>query len=391
MSGFKAAGGKISFYHRRIRPWFAEHGIQVLFGVTIILLFTLALWWFEFIRGSIENNYFCGVERLRSHGVITAMTLGGSETEPKAGSYEPMPKFEIIKTDDADDECLELEPKWPGYCLRVKDGVGEELTEKYRRQHIMWIGEGSTVMGLILMLIFMLFRQAEERKRTAKEIDAFVSFATHELKTPIAGVRALLQTMQLGRISADESDTYLNMGLRELNRLDHMVENLLERNRLNRLGVLQVEDGIGLKGLVLNVIEHRIQTASSAAPVFEAAQEMFARADPRSVRTILENLLDNAEKYGEGKPVGLKLVGDGRRSGVEVADDGVGVAVENLESIFKPFFRAEREGRRVSHGSGLGLSISRDLARRMGGDLVVHSDGAGRGCRFTLWLPKSAG
>ena len=116
------------------------------------------------------------------------------------------------------------------------------------------------------------------------------------------------------------------------------------------------------------------------------------RADGDKVRIILTNLVTNAIKFTEpGGTVSLNVETerDGRAVRVRVADTGRGIPAEQLERIFEPFVQVDRYGGGGSqHGVGLGLAISRDLARRMGGDLTAES-APGRGSTFTLTLPRT--
>jgi signal transduction histidine kinase len=110
------------------------------------------------------------------------------------------------------------------------------------------------------------------------------------------------------------------------------------------------------------------------------------RAAPDPFRVILENLLDNARKYGGDRPVRLRARVEGDRVALEVVDGGVGFRDTDADAIFEPYQRGSNmEGR---HGTGLGLYIARTLARSLEGDLRAASLGEGRGATFTLWLAR---
>ena len=130
------------------------------------------------------------------------------------------------------------------------------------------------------------------------------------------------------------------------------------------------------KGLVLE--------ATRCAPV-----DLTAQADREKVQQILLNLLSNAVKFTE--PGGRIQVAcdpvDAQRVRIRVTDTGIGIPAEKLESIFEPFVQIGRALNRPTEGAGLGLAISRDLARGMGGDLTAESV-LGEGSTITLTLPK---
>jgi signal transduction histidine kinase len=116
-----------------------------------------------------------------------------------------------------------------------------------------------------------------------------------------------------------------------------------------------------------------------------------ARADPERVQQILLNLLSNAVKFtAPGGQVHVECAVEGASVRVRVRDNGIGIAPERLESVFEPFVQIDAGLTRTHGGVGLGLAISRDLARDMGGDLLAESR-PGEGSTFSLVLPRSHG
>jgi signal transduction histidine kinase len=114
-----------------------------------------------------------------------------------------------------------------------------------------------------------------------------------------------------------------------------------------------------------------------------AIDAVQVRADRDGLRVILENLLDNAHKYGGGQVRISAGASDGRWR-LDISDRGRGFAPETAEKLFDIHNRGNGDG--VTHGAGLGLAIARTLARRMGGDISARSAGAGQGAVFTVTL-----
>jgi signal transduction histidine kinase len=112
------------------------------------------------------------------------------------------------------------------------------------------------------------------------------------------------------------------------------------------------------------------------------------RADADRLTRILVNLLSNAAKFTDTGAVGVRAEVTAARVGLSVWDSGCGIAADQLERIFEPFVQAPGARGRAPGGTGLGLAIGRDLARAMGGDLVVAST-PGEGSVFTVWLPRA--
>ncbi|RME30489.1 MAG: sensor histidine kinase [Deltaproteobacteria bacterium] len=231
-----------------------------------------------------------------------------------------------------------------------------------------------------------------------RHVESFVAAVTHEMKTPLAGIKSLLQTMAAGRVPREQVQQLLALGLKESERLEHTIENVLLAGKL-RGGRLQVlAESVGLKGFLESFVEHRRRYLPDRPEAIElrwpdGVGELSVRADPQALRTILENLVDNAFKYGGQPPeVAIEVTPEARSVAVSVVDNGIGFEPDQAQMLFVPYRRALGAGSRSSlkHGTGLGLSISLELARRMGGRLTAESDGPGHGSRFTLVVERDS-
>jgi signal transduction histidine kinase len=118
------------------------------------------------------------------------------------------------------------------------------------------------------------------------------------------------------------------------------------------------------------------------------AESLLVRADPEKLQQILLNLLTNAVKFtNAGGTIEVSVESSERSATVLVTDTGIGIAAEKFESIFDPFVQIDPNYTRTRDGVGLGLAISRDLARGMGGDLTIQRSEEGSGSTFTITLP----
>jgi signal transduction histidine kinase len=184
----------------------------------------------------------------------------------------------------------------------------------------------------------------------------------------------------------------LTMGLKEIERLDHMIENVLISGRLRTEWYRLEDETVQLRGILDSFIAHRRLYMSGGQGTIELKWEpeepdLSVRCDRKAVLVILENLTDNAQKYSTDTPeVTVAVRWDGRGVMVAVEDKGIGFEPGLAEKLFMPFVRAAGPGVDSRHGTGLGLAISRSLARRMGGDLKAESGGPGKGSCFTLIL-----
>lgn len=257
------------------------------------------------------------------------------------------------------------------------------VEKRVSRQRLMIAGEGSVFGAMLLVCTGTLFFVALRRRQASLRLVRLLQFTTHELKTPIAGVRALLQSLQLGSIPPERQAKFLEQGLLETNRLEHLAETILAFQRAASQARLRPVRASS-ESLISDVLEHRTRTFGADEVVRAKGSSAEVLVDRDAFRVVFENLLDNARKYGGGRVELSESVVDGRFR-ITLKDQGVGFEPVEADRLFEPFERDTQEG--VAHGSGLGLYISRQLVRDMGGELSASSEGKGKGSVFTIDLP----
>ena len=252
------------------------------------------------------------------------------------------------------------------------------------RQLFMIAGESTLAAILLATFACVLFIVARRRRIATERMQRLLQFTTHELKTPIAGVRALLQSLEIESVPAQHRKRLLAQGVNECNRLEHLAETILTYQRAvaRPRGPVRVHSA---DALVENILEHRRTTLGAEQVDWRPGPTAGLRVDADAFRVVLENLLDNARKYGgEGVLLSSSLDGDLWR--LAVADRGIGFDAAEAEQLFDPFSRHVKSGI-TTHGSGLGLYLSRQLAHDMRGELSAISEGPGRGSTFYFDLP----
>jgi signal transduction histidine kinase len=220
--------------------------------------------------------------------------------------------------------------------------------------------------------------------------DEFVSSVSHELRTPLTQIRMFTETLLLDRIrSSEEGQRSLEIIDREARRLTQLVENVLEFSRAERKIDSLAREKRELAPLIQEIVDDFESAISSGQTEFECRVRfgLTANVDPDAVRQIVINILDNAVKYG--RPQQRVIVGLEAREGMallSVDDEGPGIPAADRERVFEHFQRLERDRQSAIAGTGIGLSVVKELVSRHGGRCRVTEGGRG-GARFIVELP----
>jgi two-component system, OmpR family, phosphate regulon sensor histidine kinase PhoR len=216
----------------------------------------------------------------------------------------------------------------------------------------------------------------------------FVANASHELKTPVAALRVLAETLLTALPDDPEAGRSFALRIdREAERLDALVRDLLDLSRVER-GTLDVEP-VDLVGLTKEVAggytdraeERRIKLRT------ELQANIAMRGDRAQLGLLLSNLIDNALRYTSARgTVWVRLKATESRAVLQVADTGEGIPASELPRIFERFYRVDKARARETGGTGLGLAIVRHVAECHGGTVTVDSE-LGQGSTFTVTLP----
>lgn len=223
--------------------------------------------------------------------------------------------------------------------------------------------------------------------------DHFLSIAAHELRTPVAVLKAfaeLLAREQARGVPSPERVAHLlGRVVGGAERLDRLTNELLDVARI-RLGQLPLRpEPLDLGPFVREVVErHREGAAGAHEVVVETAGPCLVMADRDRIEQVMVNLLENALKYSpRGGTVRVTVGQDEGGVRVGVADEGIGLPEGTAESIFEPFGRAPNATESGIPGLGLGLHIVRSFVERHGGRIWAESAGADRGTTVSFWLP----
>ncbi|MDF3021296.1 MAG: hypothetical protein K0Q92_2599 [Steroidobacteraceae bacterium] len=321
-----------------LRQWIAERAELIVLGVTLLATASLVFWWTILLRGEMRSNE--ALER----ALLDAQT---------------------------------------GLTTQQLESRLVEITEHHERRRVMLVGE-STLLALLLSgSLVVLFLIAQRRKQQREDMEKLLQFTSHEFKTPVAGVKGLLQSLAIGSIPESQRAELIRLGQMECDRLEHLAETILAYQRAMARDPRGGVQSVDAARFIADLLAHRARTSSGGEVELGVIDAVQVRADHDGLRVIVENLLDNAHKYGGGQVRMAAVVSDGRWR-LDISDRGRGFAPETAEKIFDLHNRGSGDG--MTHGAGLGLAIARSLARRMGGDITAHSGGPGQGAVFSVTL-----
>jgi len=226
----------------------------------------------------------------------------------------------------------------------------------------------------------------------AKRIDAirrdFVANASHEMKTPVAGILAAAETLHDAiREDPAEAERFAANLAKEARRLSNLIQDLLD---LARLDQVPAEARVTrMSELVRRVVDEAGDDAREKHLDLEShiAADVEVAGRPGDLELLTRNLLDNAIRYTpEGGSVAVDLLQEDGNATLSVRDSGIGIPAKDLPRIFERFYRVDKARARETGGTGLGLSIVRHIAESHGGTVTAESE-LGRGSMFTVSLP----
>ncbi|MFL5930466.1 MAG: ATP-binding protein [Gaiellaceae bacterium] len=235
------------------------------------------------------------------------------------------------------------------------------------------------------------FRDLTEERGLEQLKSEFISTVSHELRTPLAAIYGASRTLLRGDIELAEEQrgSLLEVIGNEADRLARIVNDILWASRLDSGSLRVTVERCDARELVREVVDAaRVHLPDRITlAVWDTEPLPPICADPDKVRQVLANLLDNASKYSpDGGVIEVRLAARGNAVRFSVHDEGLGIPVVDQRRIFEKFYRVDPDLRRGIGGTGLGLYISRELVRRMRGDIWVHSR-EGEGSTFAFELP----
>lgn len=254
-----------------------------------------------------------------------------------------------------------------------------------------------SMVGLLVLAIaagsWLIVADLQRQTKLARQKTDFVSNVSHELKTPLTSIRIFSELLAEGRVTDEPTrQSYLKIITAEVARLTRLLNNVLDFARIER-GEKQYHfrrvDLIALVRAAVDAYRPNLITNGFEVNAAFPNDTVFVQGDPDALHQIVVNLLANAEKYSSTRKeitVEIRCNQSGVSAEIWVLDRGMGVSPGNEERIFEQFYRAHDSLSSGIQGSGLGLTLARQMARAHGGD-VRYAPREGGGSCFIVTLP----
>ena len=254
------------------------------------------------------------------------------------------------------------------YALAELTWWGYMLVKLQPAKTAMIVGEGMTFVIVFVFGALSLHKSVKREKRLKEQKRNFLLSVTHELKSPLASIKILLQTIQKRSLNKEQIMDFIDKSLLDIERLDDMVENMLLASKIDNQSYTFPKANFNLSVLVDSIV-NRLQVTkcdcnqqiinAEIEPKIEITGDKFA------LTSVVTNLIENAVKYSKPcEAVAVKLFSKEDKIYLQVADHGIGIADEEKGRIFDRFYRVGSEETRNTKGTGLGLFIVKEVLNK---------------------------
>jgi signal transduction histidine kinase/DNA-binding response OmpR family regulator len=246
---------------------------------------------------------------------------------------------------------------------------------------------GRAASALDNCLLYEEIQQADQRK------NEFLATLSHELRNPLAPLRAALHMLRTQAMEPARAATLLQTMDRQVAQMTRLVEDLLDISRITRGAIELRRETLDVASEVRNAIEScggPIEFGRHSVQVNLPPTPLHVVADRVRIQQILENVILNAVKYTDtGGRIEISAEEDLSDVVVRVRDNGIGISPDKVAQVWDLFVQVDDSTERTRKGLGIGLALVKDLVKRHGGTVEAHSDGLGKGSTFTIRLPRA--
>jgi two-component system, OmpR family, sensor histidine kinase CiaH len=267
----------------------------------------------------------------------------------------------------------------PRHQQKVAEG-----NDEHRRKSAQYIGEGATFFLLILLGAVFVYRATRKQLRLSQQQENFMMAVTHELKTPIAVTQLNLETLLRRQLDEETREKLIRHTLQEADRLNQLSNNILLAAQLEGGSYNTFKQEVNFSEVVMEVIRAFTNRYPLRHITSLVEPEVYINGESLLLKMLANNLIENALKYSpREKQVRVELHNEPGIIEFKVVDEGIGIAPEEKTKVFTKFYRVGNENTRKTHGTGLGLYLSRKIAKAHNGQINVK-DNEPQGSIFTV-------
>jgi two-component system phosphate regulon sensor histidine kinase PhoR len=241
----------------------------------------------------------------------------------------------------------------------------------------------STEIAAVALFIDMT--EIERLQRIRKD---FLDDFSHEVRTPLAGLRSAAETLEQRGLTAEQEEHLRRIVVRQVGRIGRLVRDLSELNRIESGELVLERADVDLVEIVRDVMEE-FRERLAAQPItltMHGEQNVSASVDVERMQQVIANLIDNASKHGGGGEIAVEVLRDGADAIVRVSDHGSGIPPQDVERIFNRFYRLDKSRSQETPGLGLGLAIAKHLVLLHGGSIRAGNREP-HGAEFEVRIP----
>ncbi len=275
---------------------------------------------------------------------------------------------------------------WWGYHLiELTEELKKEPAEIAKRITMIF-GEGLVFFGILIFGLSKIRSSIIKELRLSERQNNFLLSVTHELKTPLAANKLYLQTILKRKLDEQSKTDLLQKAVQENERLELMIDNILNASRIENKALQPMKEEKNLSEIMNSVVDRFHRRNQKEFISCEIESGIVVPVDVFFMETILNNLIENAIKYGTiEKGISVYLFRKNHDILFGVKDQGPGISKELRKQIFYKFFRAGNEETRMKKGSGLGLFIVSELVR-MHDAKIIYKENSPTGANFEITL-----
>lgn len=280
-------------------------------------------------------------------------------------------------------------PKMEEVTLVVWPHILDELKSYKNRKVTQYLLEAGVFLALLLWGVLYIARNYRKTIRMNQQQQNFLLAVTHELKTPVAAIKLMLQTLERGKMEPEQQQFFLSKTVEETERLEHLTENILT--------VTQIESGteplpwgkINLSEIVTKVIsQYQVRNPGREWKI-KVLPDIMVIGDPHLLEMVFNNLISNSIKYSpENKAIHIDLLEEEDNVLFKLFDFGDSIPLSEQEKIFQKFYRIGNENTRKTKGTGLGLYLVKQIINLHQGTFLVNPN-QNEGNTWVLQIPKS--